>query len=343
MSIVSDKSNSKIEILVWLISLTLLVLIMIIIGGLTRLTESGLSIVDWKPIVGIIPPLSYSSWAEVFNKYKLSPEFKIVNSSMTLDEFKYIFWWEWFHRFFARCLGIVFILPFIYFYLKKKLDNYLSFTLIIIFIFGLIQAIIGWWMVKSGLVDNPYVSAYRLSIHLGIALVIFSILLWLSLTYYYGKEKNYNRPKFIKNLFHISLMLIFLTIISGGFMAGTDSGKSFNTFPLMNEQFFPDDYFLNEYGWKNIFENTIAINFNHRWLAIFTFVFISSLILYLMKKDNYNKFSLLLVLFVLFIQIFLGILTLIYSVPLNFAILHQTNATFLLASMIFAYHRLIYK
>ena len=198
-------------------------------------------------------------------------------------------------------------------------------------------------MVKSGLIDNPYVSAYRLSFHLGIALIIFSILLWLSLSLYFGKERIYDGSKFVKHLFHISLMLIFLTIISGSFMAGTDSGKSFNTFPLMNEQIFPDGYYLNEYGWKNIFENTIAINFNHRWLAIFTFIFISSIILLLINKNNYNKFSLLLVLIVLFIQILLGVLTLIYAVPLNFAILHQTNATLLLASMLFAYHRLIYK
>jgi len=343
MSIVSKKTNKEIDILIWLISLTVIVLIIIIIGGLTRLTESGLSMEDWRPIMGTMPPLSDSSWIEVFEKYKLSPEFKIVNSSMTLDEFQHIFWWEWIHRFVARCLGLVFILPLIYFYFKNRLDNNIIFTLMIVFIFGLIQAIIGWWMVKSGLVDNPYISAYRLSIHLGIALIIFSILLWLSLSYYFGKEKIHDRSKIVKNLFHISLMLISLTIISGSFMTGTDSGKSFNTFPLMNNQFFPDGYFLNEYGWKNIFENTIAINFNHRWLAIFTFIFVSSMILYLIKKDNYNKFSLLLVLLVLLIQIILGILTLIYAVPLSFAILHQTNATLLLASIIFAYHRLIYK
>ena len=155
MSISSNKSNSEIYILVWLISLTVLVLIMIIIGGLTRLTESGLSIVDWKPIMGTIPPFSYTSWIEIFEKYKLSPEFNIVNSSMTLNEFKYIFWWEWFHRFFARCLGIFFILPFIYFLFKKKLSNDIILTLIIVFVFGFIQAVVGWWMVKSGLVDNP--------------------------------------------------------------------------------------------------------------------------------------------------------------------------------------------
>ena len=343
MSITLTKSNSETSILVWLILLTLLVLVMIIIGGLTRLTESGLSIVDWKPIMGTVPPLSNSLWVEVFNKYKLSPEFKVINPSMTLNEFQYIFWWEWFHRFFARCLGIFFILPFIYFLFKKKLSNDIILTLIIVFVFGLIQAVVGWWMVKSGLVDDPYVSAYRLSFHLSIALIIFSILLWLSLSMYFGKEKNNNKSIIVKHLYHISLMLIFLTIISGGFMAGTDSGKAFNTFPLMNEQFIPDGYYFNEYGWKNIFENTIAINFNHRWLAMFTFLFISSLIFSLIGKDDYDKLSLLLVLIILFIQILLGILTLIYAVPLKFAILHQTNATLLLASMILAYHRLIYK
>ena len=184
---------------------------------------------------------------------------------------------------------------------KKKLSKNLLITMTIIFIFGFFQAIVGWWMVKSGLKDNPYVSAYRLAFHLTNALIIFSFLFWISLSLFYGKEKIYNRPKIIKILFHISLILIFITIISGSFMAGTDAGKSFNTFPLMNEEFFPEGYYLIEYGWKNTFENTIAINFNHRWLAIFTFLFISSIVIYLLifKKEKYNNFSLVLVLIIL--------------------------------------------
>ena len=195
------------------------------------------------------------------------------------------------------------------------------------------------------LTDNPYVSAYRLAFHLFNALIIFCILFWLSLSLFFGKEKNNIAPNFIKNLFHIYLLLIFITIISGSFMAGTDAGKSFNTFPLMNEQFIPEGYYLNEYGWKNIFENTITINFNHRWLAMITFIFISSVIFYVLSsnKSNYNKLSLILVLILLFLQIFLGILTLILEVPISLASLHQTNATLLLASMLYAYHRLIYK
>ena len=337
--------NNTTGILVWINVLTLMVLVLIIIGGLTRLTNSGLSMVDWKPLRGIIPPLTYQTWIEIFNNYKLTPEFQIINSKISLEEFKYIFWWEWFHRFFARFIGIVFIFPFIYFLLKKQLSKNILIILIFVFIFGLFQAIVGWWMVKSGLVDNPYVSAYRLAFHFANALIIFSILFWLSLSLFYGTNINQLRRKTTKHFFHISLILIFITIVSGSFMAGTDSGKSFNTFPLMNGQYFPEGYYLNIYGWKNIFENTVAINFNHRWLAVFTFLFISSIIIFLLtyKRRENNIFSLILVLFTLSIQIFLGILTLIYEVPISFAILHQTNAVLLLASMLFAYHRLIYK
>ena len=167
----------------------------------------------------------------------------------------------------------------------------------------------------------------------------------LLLLLFYGRNINQLRRKTTKHFFHISLILIFITIVSGSFMAGTDSGKSFNTFPLMNGRYFPEGYYLNIYGWKNIFENTVAINFNHRWLAVFTFLFISPIIIFLLayKRRENNNFSLIMVLFTLSLQIFLGILTLVYEVPLSFAIFHQTNAVLLLASMLFAYHRLIYK
>ena len=170
----SNLKNHKI-ISIWLLILSIMAFLMIIIGGLTRLTESGLSMVDWNPIIGTIPPLSHIAWVEAFNSYRETPEFKIVNKLMSLNEFKYIFWWEWFHRFFARLIGIVFIFPFLYFWLKSKISKKLFFTLIIVFIFGLFQALVGWWMVKSGLIDNPYVSAYRLTFHLSNALIIFCI------------------------------------------------------------------------------------------------------------------------------------------------------------------------
>ena len=164
---------------------------MILIGGLTRLTESGLSMVDWRPILGFLPPLNQNEWIAVFENYKKTPEFKIVNYSMELSDFKYIFWWEWFHRFFARCLGLVFIVPFIFFFFKKQISKQLYISLFILFIFGLMQAIVGWWMVKSGLTQNPYVSNYRLAFHLTNAVIIFSILFWLSLNSFYMSNLNF--------------------------------------------------------------------------------------------------------------------------------------------------------
>ena len=247
--------------------------------------------------------------------------------------------------FFARCLGLVFIIPFLYFWLKKKISNNLFYTLILVFIFGLFQAFVGWWMVKSGLINNPYVSAYRLSFHLINALIIFSILFWTTLKSYFGNNIYNKVNNIFNNFFYISLFFLFITIISGSFMAGTNSGQSFNTFPLMNGKFIPEDYYFKEFGWLNLFENTVAINFNHRWLASFTFLLIFSGSLYLLISNKYEneKFPLILVLITISLQFLLGILTLINNVPVLFASMHQTNSVLLLASMLFAYHRHKYK
>jgi len=301
--------------------------------------------VDWNPIMGTIPPLSHLAWVDAFDNYKMTPEFQIVNKLMSLNEFKYIFWWEWFHRFFARFMGIVFIFPFLYFWLTNNISKKLFLTLAIVFVFGLFQALVGWWMVKSGLIDNPYVSAYRLTFHLSNALIIFCILFWTTLTSFFGKEIIKETNTTINNIFHIGLFFLFITIISGGFMAGTHSGQSFNTFPLMNGEFIPEGYYFSEYGWLNSFENTVAINFNHRWLASLTFLLVFSIHLYLLISTKYrgDNFSLILVIISISLQFFLGILTLINNVPIFFASLHQTNSVLLLASMLFAYHRHKYK
>ena len=345
MHFIHSDSKNHIGISIWLLILSIMAFLIIVIGGLTRLTGSGLSMVDWNPIMGTIPPLSHIAWVDTFDNYKTSPEFQIVNSLMSLDEFKYIFWWEWFHRFFARLIGIVFIFPFLYFLLKNNISKKLFLTLTIVFIFGLFQALVGWWMVKSGLRDNPYVSAYRLTFHLFNALIIFCILFWTTLTSFFGKKTAKEASRTIINIFHIGLFFLFITIISGGFMAGTHSGQSFNTFPLMNGEFVPEGYYFNEYGWVNSFENTVAINFNHRWLASLTFLLICSFHLYLLisKKYKGDNFSLILVIITISLQFFLGILTLINNVPILFASLHQTNSVLLLASMLFAYHRHKYK
>ena len=237
---------------IWLLTITTMVLGIIVIGGLTRLTDSGLSMTDWRPLLGVIPPINVNEWEKVFEMYKLTPEFKIVNKNMSLKEFKYIFWWEWFHRIYARIIGIVFILPLIYFMIKKQLNFTLYKRLSIVFIFGLFQAFVGWWMVKSGLNENPYVSPYRLTFHLMNALIIFSMLLWIAMDYKYSIKINFiSKPSSSDFYLFISIILIFITIASGGFMAGTNSGQSFNTFPLMNGKIIPDDYHMEDYGNKN--------------------------------------------------------------------------------------------
>ena len=341
---VSEYYNPAIYL--WLLTITAMVLAIIIIGGLTRLTDSGLSMTDWRPLLGTIPPLNKNSWQTVFDMYKQTPEFKIVNKNMSLQEFKYIFWWEWFHRIFARLIGIVFIFPLIYFIFKKQINQTLSIRLAIVFIFGIFQALVGWWMVKSGLNDNPYVSPYRLTFHLLNALIIFSILLWISMDYRYSIKIEFIPKKFNNDFYiFVSIILIFITIASGGFMAGTNSGQSFNTFPLMNGKIFPDDYHLEDYGLFNIFENTVAINFNHRWLSILVFIFILFVCFKYFKFNNENISKTLsyLIVFFLTTQVLLGIATLLSNVYLPLASMHQTNSILLLSTLLISYHQFKYR
>ena len=335
--------TSHISIKIWLSTLTFMTFLMIIIGGLTRLTDSGLSMVNWNPILGIIPPLNKNDWLSVFEAYKNSPEFIIINNSISLKEFKYIFWWEWFHRFFARFIGLVFLIPLIFFLIKKTISIKLLFTLIIIFIFGLFQAVVGWWMVKSGLNENPYVSPYRLTFHLMNGLVIFVMLFWTTLNFssFYNKKK-FKSLTIYDTLFLIGIGLLFITIISGGFMAGTHAGQSFNTYPLMNESLFPDDYILEGYGIRNLFENTVAVNFNHRWIASFTFIYMLSFIIYLLLFSKFKKkliFPLMMVLLLTCLQFFLGIITLLSNVKISLASMHQVNSVLLLAFLLYSYYK----
>ena len=340
MNHVLVQNNIYKPVFFWLLLLTFMTFIMIIIGGLTRLTDSGLSIVDWKPIMGAIPPLNKDSWLLAFNSYQNSPEFLIINKNMTLDEFKYIFWWEWIHRFFARCIGVVFILPIIYFGITKKISQSLLTSLLILFLFGLFQAVVGWWMVMSGLNNDPYVSSYRLAFHLTNAVIILTILFWLTLS----SAENSNIkffPQDIKQAYtFITIIFLLITIISGAFMAGSNAGKSFNTYPLMNGKFFPDDYFFYNSGFKNFFENTIAINFNHRWIATISFFNIIFLTCYLrFAKKIYDKnFEISIIILFVFLQFILGLLTLLSNVKIYFASMHQINSMLLLGSLIYIYY-----
>ena len=333
--------NYKNSIMLWLITLTIMVFLIIIIGGLTRLTDSGLSMVDWQPILGTIPPLNNNQWQEVFNDYKLTPEFLYVNKNMTLDEFKYIFWWEWFHRFFARLIGLIFIIPFIYFLIKKNLNSFFYKRFSIIFSLGLFQALVGWWMVKSGLSDDPFVSPYRLTFHLTNAVIIYALLLWTSVEYFHLKSTNFISIRSKNVLILISIILVFVTILSGGFMAGSHAGQSFNTYPLMNGKIIPDDIYLEDLGFLNMFENTVTINFNHRWIATITFIYTFSFFSYLIFKKviNLSNQIIISVLLILTLQFLLGIMALLSNVSIYYGSLHQTNSIALLSILLVAYFK----
>ena len=333
-------NKSDRHIFIWLFTLTIMTFLMILIGGLTRLTDSGLSMVDWQPITGSLPPLNANDWINAFNSYKLSPEFIIINKSMTLIEFKFIFWWEWSHRFFARAIGLVFIFPMIFFIINKKLNIKLILGLTLLFLFGLFQAIIGWWMVKSGLNENPYVSQYRLAFHLTNAVIILSIFFWLTINSWFKTNIKYIPNNIFEKLVFILLFILFFTIISGAFMAGTNAGQSFNTFPLMNGNIFPDDYYMYDLGIKNFFENTVAINFNLRWIATICFVLILflSFYIYFVSKLKNQFIGVILIFTFSIIQFSLGILTLITNVKISLASMHQVNSVLLLTSLIFVYY-----
>ena len=341
MQFTALNQNYKNSIMLWLITLTIMVFLIIIIGGLTRLTDSGLSMVDWQPILGTIPPLNNNQWMDVFNDYKLTPEFLYVNKNMTLDEFKYIFWWEWFHRFFARLIGIVFIIPFIYFLIKKNLNSFFYKRFSIIFSLGLFQAVVGWWMVKSGLSDDPFVSPYRLTFHLTNAVIIYALLLWTSVEYYHLKSANFISIRSKNILILISIILVFVTILSGGFMAGSHAGQSFNTYPLMNGKIIPDDIYLEDLGFLNMFENTATINFNHRWIATITFIYTFSFFSYLIFKKviNLSNQIIISVLLILTLQFLLGIMALLSNVSIYYGSLHQTNSIALLSILLVAYFK----
>ena len=341
MQFTALNQNFKNSIMLWLITLTIMVFLIIIIGGLTRLTDSGLSMVDWQPILGTIPPLNNNQWMDVFNDYKLTPEFLYVNKNMTLDEFKYIFWWEWFHRFFARLIGLVFIIPFIYFLIKKNLNSFFYKRFSIIFSLGLFQAVVGWWMVKSGLSDDPFVSPYRLTFHLTNAVIIYALLLWTSVEYYHLKSANFISIRSKNILILISIILVFVTILSGGFMAGSHAGQSFNTYPLMNGKIIPDDIYLEDLGFLNMFENTVTINFNHRWIATITFIYTFSFFSYLIFKKviNLSNQIIISVLLILTLQFLLGIMALLSNVSIYYGSLHQTNSIALLSILLVAYFK----
>ena len=312
---------------------------MVVLGGVTRLTGSGLSMVQWEPIMGILPPLSQAEWQETFRLYQQFPEYKIKNYGMSLDEFKAIFWFEYSHRVLGRSIGMIFFFPMLYFFLRGKVEKTLKPKLIAMFILGGLQGLMGWYMVKSGLVANPHVSQYRLTAHLALAFIVYAYIFWVAMDLLLPQENN-SSIKDKESLKKRSLLLtsfIFITVLSGGFVAGLKAGMAYNTFPLMNGQLIPDGLLSLTPLWSNFFENVTTVQFDHRVLATLLFISIPAFWFSIMKKNPPArlKLGLNLLLGMLAIQITLGISTLLLHVPVALAAAHQAGALILFTIMLF--------
>ena len=334
------KRDNK-KVIYWLFTGCVLIFIMVVVGGITRLTHSGLSIPDYKLISGTIPPINEQQWEEAFELYKQYPEYQKLNSNITLTEFKGIFFWEWLHRVIGRVLGLVFIIPFLYFLITRQLDKSTIKKTIILLILGGFQGFLGWYMVKSGLVDRPDVSHYRLAAHLTTAFVTFAFTLWIALDLIFPIKKTINKT--YRNLIRIGLAILFIQIIYGAFVAGLDAGFIHNHWPMMSEGKFMHETVLIEKTpvYKNFIEGRSGVQFIHRILAFF--VVISVVIIYIKGKkiaiSNYQLNGLNSLLILVGVQSLLGVLTILLQVPLWLGIAHQIGAFLLLSSMTFTLHR----
>jgi cytochrome c oxidase assembly protein subunit 15 len=311
----------------WLFACAALVFAIVLVGGITRLTRSGLSIVEWQPLIGVLPPLSQADWEALFAKYRETPEFRLVNHAMTLEGFKAIFWWEYIHRLLARGIGLVFMLPYLYFLIGRRLERALAWKLAGIFVLGALQGAMGWWMVKSGLIDDPKVNPVRLSAHLGIALAIFSAELWLALQLLAPRRRPFDKLA-------LSLpLVVFLMALSGGMVAGLRAGYAYNTFPLMNGHLVPPETWLLEPRWHNFLYNMAMVQLVHRTF----FWLLSILIPILWWRTRYTVAgNALLAAFVL--QAALGISTLLLGVPIGLGAAHQGGAVLLLGAALWTAH-----
>lgn len=331
-------------IAMWLIMVAILIYIMVILGGVTRLTGSGLSMVEWDPIMGVLPPLSELEWQETFQKYQQFPEYQKLNKGMNLDEFKGIFVFEYSHRLLGRFIGLAFFVPFLFFLFKKRIRPQLTPKLIIMFILGGMQGLLGWYMVKSGLVHDPHVSQYRLAAHLTAAILIYTYILWVAWGLLYPSPQNAWVRGIEKLRFHTRLaaVIIMIMIISGALVAGTRAGLGFNTFPLMNGYFLPPGLFSMSPFYLNFVENPTTIQFDHRMIAYLLILYIPYVWYkagrYALATRTRNTFQLLL--FVFALQIFLGITTLLLEVPVALAASHQAGALLLLTVVLFIIHEL---
>jgi len=328
---------------IWLAVCSALIFAMVILGGVTRLTGSGLSMVDWRPIMGVLPPMSDTEWQSTFEMYQQSPEYLKKNMHFDLPEFKSIFWFEYGHRLLGRTIGIVFLLPFLFFLVRRQISRELIPRFVLMFVLGGLQGVLGWYMVKSGLVNDPHVSQYRLTAHLAAALLIYLYILWHTFVLLFPpQDESSGHSPGLFNRGLAVLGLVVVTILSGGFVAGLKAGFAYNTFPLMDGHLVPQAYLMLQPVWLNIFENIAAVQFNHRVLAISTLVIVLAYWWWVRQAVLPARARLLANLLAIFIlvQVGLGISTLLLHVPVALASMHQAGALIVLSILVFLLQQL---
>ena len=320
----------------WLLGCCALVFAIVVVGGITRLTHSGLSITEWQPIVGTLPPLSAADWEAAFAKYRETPEYREVNRGMTLAAFKGIFWWEYAHRLLGRLIGVAFLLPFLWFLARRRIPPGYGWPLAGVFLLGGLQGALGWYMVKSGLVADPRVSQFRLTAHLSLAFLIFGAMLWIALSLLLPVRARLDSPalRSVRRWAFGIVLLVLAMVVTGGFVAGIRAGFAYNTFPLMNGALVPPEIVMLEPAWKNFFWNMATVQFDHR-LGAWLLFFLAPIVLWKVHKapgiPTRAKRGGNALVAMLALQIAVGIATLLLVVPLPLAALHQAGAVVVFA------------
>lgn len=326
-------------IAIWLLAVCVLIFVMVVLGGVTRLTHSGLSMVEWRPLFGVLPPMGEAAWQAVFAQYQQFPEYQKINTGMSLAEFKDIFWLEYLHRLLGRVIGIAFFLPYLWFLIKGQVRGRLALHLGVMLVLGALQGLLGWYMVKSGLVDRPDVSAYRLTAHLGLAVLIYGYILWTALGLLrVAPASPPTLPRFARIGLPAIAGMIFLTLLSGGFVAGNDAGLAYNTFPLMDGRFVPADIFRLTPVWRNFFENLPLVQLDHRLLAILTVLTVLALWAAILRfaVGRALRRALNALAAIALIQAGLGVATLLLYVPVPLGAAHQAGALLSLSAALYA-------
>ncbi len=331
-------------VIAWLLACCALVFAMVVVGGVTRLTHSGLSITEWQPIVGTLPPLGEAQWQDAFAKYQRTPEYRQVNHDMTLEGFRRIFWWEYAHRLLGRAIGAAFLVPFLYFVARRRIPAGYAKPLAAIFVLGGLQGALGWYMVQSGLVDDPRVSQFRLSAHLGIAFLIFAAMLWVAMSIGCSREArpDAHDARATRRYALALVALVFVMVLSGGLVAGIRAGFAYNTFPLMNGALVPPEMFMLDPWWRNFFWNMATVQFDHRLIALALAIAVPLLWRRIDRADAPARARIgarVLLAFVV-VQLSLGIATLLLVVPLPLAAAHQAGAMLVFAAALNVAHAL---